>query len=206
MARRVFISFRFGDGKVYKDELCELFDKDDDVIDCSEDTDRSNMTEETIQTYLYDKLKRTSITVVILTPMAVSHKKNWLGQYNDWMYDELRYSLDNRTNNATNGVVAVYTEEARDQLYYMTTHKCSVCNEESSVKTLCDFDNLVRKNMMNIKPLYKKNECPNIYDSLEDSYISLVSLDDFKGNPNKYIDNAASKRERKDEFDLVKRL
>ena len=41
MARRVFISFRFSDGAEYKEELCKLFDQDDDVIDCSEDEDRS---------------------------------------------------------------------------------------------------------------------------------------------------------------------
>ena len=60
------------------------------------------MSEDTIQEYLYDKLKDTSVTIVILTPDAVSYRKNWLGNYDDWLYDELRYSLEDRNNNRTN--------------------------------------------------------------------------------------------------------
>lgn len=207
MARRVFISFRFSDGEKYKDELCNLFDQSEDVIDFSEDEDRSDMSDETIQKYLYNKLKRTSVTVVLLTPKAIEYNKDfWTGKYDDWMYDELRYSLEERENNTTNGVVAVYTEEAKNLLITTNKHKCDICDEESTVSTIKDFNNLVRKNMMNIKDSYKKNQCYSIYDSLEDSYISLISYDEFKSDINKYIENAISKKERRDEFSLVKRL
>lgn len=128
MARQVFISFRFSDGVEYKENLCELFDQDDDVIDCSEDVDRSDMSDETIQKYLYKKLKSTSITIVILTPDAIEYNINyWTGKYDDWMYDELRYSLEDRENNNTNGVVAIYTEDAKDLLITTSTHKCDIC-------------------------------------------------------------------------------
>lgn len=49
MARRVFISFRFSDGEKYKTKLCELFDGETKVINCSENEDRSGMSEETIK-------------------------------------------------------------------------------------------------------------------------------------------------------------
>lgn len=120
MARREFISFRFSDGEVYKRELTDLFDDSTEVINCSENEDRSNMSDDTIQKYLYSKLKTTSVTIVIITPEAVSHKKDWLGNYNDWMYDEIRYSLEDRENNRCNGLVAVYTEDAKYLL--MTTN------------------------------------------------------------------------------------
>lgn len=207
MARQVFISFRFSDGGKYKDELCDLFDQNEDVIDCSEDEDRSDMSEETIQKYLYDKLRRTSVTVVILTPEAIEYSKNiWTGKYDDWMYDELRYSLEDREYNNTNGVIAIYTADAKDLLITTSTHKCDICKKESTVSILLDVNNLIRKNMMNIKDSYKKNQCYGIYDSLEDSYISLVSYDDFVSDINKYIENAISKKERRDEFTLIKRL
>ena len=93
MARKVFISFRFSDGAKYKEELSDLFDNETAIINCSENEDRSEFSEETIKTYLYSKLKTTSVTIIIITPEAVSHKKDWLGQYDDWMYDEIRYSL-----------------------------------------------------------------------------------------------------------------
>ena len=89
MAIKVFISFRFSDGKYIKDELVDLFDESTEIINRSEDVDRSKMSEDTIQEYLYEKLKDTSVTIVLLTPDAVSYRKNWVGNYDDWLYDEL---------------------------------------------------------------------------------------------------------------------
>lgn len=207
MARRVFISFRFSDGEKYKEDLCKLFDQAEDVIDFSEDEDRSDMSDETIQKHLYNKLRNTSVTLVLLTPKAIEYNKNfWTGEYDDWMYDELRYSLEERENNTTNGVIAIYNKEAKDLLITMSKHKCDICNNESIVSTIKDINNLVRKNMMNIKDSYKKNQCYDIYDGLEDSYISLISYDEFTSDISKYIENAISKKERRDEFNLVKRL
>lgn len=207
MARKVFISFRFSDGEDYKEALCKLFNQSEDVIDCSEDEDRSKMTENTIKEYLYAKLKQTSVTIALLTPNAVSYNKNyWTSKYDDWLYDELRYSLEDRGGNRTNGALAVYTKEAKDMLIEMSTHQCNVCGKESKVSIIKSFDNLVRKNMMNAKSEYKKNQCYGIYDSIDDSYISLVSYEDFIMDIDKYIDNAASKRDRKSEFEIVKRL
>ena len=116
MAKNVFISFRFSDGNRYKEYLSGLFDKYSDTIDYSEDVDRSRMSDVTIKQYLYGKLRRSSVTIVLLTPSAVNHKKNWMGNYDDWMYDEIRYSLESREGNRTNGLIAVYTPEATDLL------------------------------------------------------------------------------------------
>lgn len=205
MARNVFVSFRFSDGEEYKNKLCDKFE-DEDVIDYSEDEDRSSMSDESIRKFLYSKLKRTSITIVILTPEAVNYKKNFLGNYDDWLYDELRYSLEDREENRTNGVIALYTEEAEDLLFSRNTHICDICNEETDVKTIKDFDNLVKENMMNIKPRYKHNQCTGIYDSMKDSYCSLVAYESFLENMDYYLDNALDKRDRKEEFELVKRM
>lgn len=206
MATKVFISFRFKDGKEIKDELVSLFDESTEVINRSEDTDRSQMSEETIRNYLYEKLKDTSVTILLLTPEAVSYEKDWYGKYDDWLYDELRYSLEDRTNNRTNGVVAVYTDDTRDKLFTADTHYCSCCQQNQSCRMLKDFENLARKNMLNIKPNFKKNPCNNLYSDEYDSYISLVSLEVFKENYKKYIDNAKEKRERLEEFEIKKRM
>src|SRR5690554_5663780 len=105
MARNVFVSFRFSDGEEYKNELCKNF-SEEDVIDYSEYEDRSELSEDSIREYLYSKLKKSSITIVILTPAAVNYKKDIWGKYDDWLYDELRYSLEDRNENRTNGVIA----------------------------------------------------------------------------------------------------
>lgn len=54
MATNVFVSFRFSDGEDLKEELVDLFDSSTEVINRSEDEDRSEMTEETIKKYLYE--------------------------------------------------------------------------------------------------------------------------------------------------------
>ena len=77
MTTKVFISFRFSDGKEIKDDLVDLFDGSTEVINMSEDIDRSEMSEETIKNYLYDKLKDTSVTIVLITSNAVTYNKDW---------------------------------------------------------------------------------------------------------------------------------
>ena len=122
------------------------------------------------------------------------------------MYDEIRYSLEDRENNRCNGLVAVYTEEAKDLLMYETTHKCDVCGKEKKVNTIFEVDNLFRKNMMNIKPIYKINKCEGIFDLDNDSYCSLISWESFKNNYKYYIKTAAEKRENTYKYSLIKRL
>lgn len=206
MATNVFVSFRFKDGVDFKNELVELFDSSTEVINRSEDKDRSEMSEDTIREYLYKKLKETSITIIILTPKAVNYKKDVSGNYDDWLYDELRYSLEDRKDNRTNGAIALYTDESKEDLLSSSTHTCDVCKKESSCISILDFENLVRKNMMNIKSQHKENDCEGLYDGEKDSYISLVHFDDFKKDYSKYIEAAKDKRDRKDEFELVKRM
>lgn len=206
MANNVFVSFRYSDGYKYKEELMELFNQSDDTIDYSEDEDRSNMTDATIQAYLYKKLKRSSVTIVLLTPNAINHQKSWNGYYNDWIYDEIRYSLEDRVNNKTNGLIAVYVPEAEELILERTTHICDICKEKTSVHIIKSFDNLVRKNMMNVKEIYKKNKCLNIYDSDYDSYCSLVSYEEFKNDFARYIRIADEKRKEVYKYDLKVRM
>lgn len=196
MARKVFISFRYSDGHIYKDALVNKFDNSDDIINCSEAVDRTKMSEETIKKYLYEKLKNTSVTIVLLTPQAINHQKNYFGNIDDWIYDEIRYSLEDRKNNRCNGLIAVYTPEA--ETFLLERHE--------GYTTIKDFENLTRKNMFNIKSRYKHCSTPDRYDSDLDHYCSLVSWSDFVSKPNYYIDKAIYKRENKEQYGLTVRI
>lgn len=196
MASNVFISFRYNDGYKYKDDLSRRFDLNYDTVDYSEDEDRSFMSEGTIQNYLYKKLRRSSVTIVLLTPNAINHKKDYYGRYSDWMYDEIRYSLENREGNRSNGLIAVYTKEAKGLLIEKTS-------EGSLIKSV---DNLFRANMMNVKPEYKHTSKDGWFDNDLDSYCSLVSYEEFVANIPWYIDNALKKREEKYKYDIKCRL
>lgn len=206
MAIRVFVSFRYSDGNKYKEELDKIFEGTVEVINCSENEDRSNMSESTIKRYLYRKLKSTSVTIFIVTPESVNHKKDWFGDYDDWIYDELRYSLEDREENRTNGMIAVYTPETKNLLMKDCIHICSYCHKNQKTNELYDFDNIIRKNMLNVKYQYKHNLCENLYDGDKDSYCSLVSWDEFINDVEGYIDKAIAKRDRNHEFVLTKRL
>ena len=206
MAKNIFISFRYSDGHIYKEELDEIFEDSNFVINYSEDEDRSEMSEETIKKYLYSKLKETSVTILIVTPESLNHIKNDSDKYDDWIYDELRYSLEDREDNRTNGLIAVYVPEVKGDLITEVEHECNICNNKSIVNRIKDVDNIFRKNMMNIKEEYKYNKCEGIYDSNLDSYCSLIPWDDFKKNYTDYIEKAAEKRERKEEFNIIKRM
>ncbi|MGR6005676.1 hypothetical protein ACT7CR_06935 [Bacillus paranthracis] len=151
MASNVFVSFRFSDGLYYKNKLVEKFAELDYTINRSEGEDRSNMSEDTIQKYLYEKLEDCSLTVVVLTPNAINYNtkqvfdiETWSNKnvYDDWLYDELRYSLEDRIGNRTKGVIALYTPEAKSYV---------ISAETDEVTTINDFENLVRKNMLNVK-------------------------------------------------------
>ncbi len=197
MSRKVFISFRYSDGNKYKELLTEIFDKNNDVINCSENIDRSMMSEATIKKYLYDKLKNTSVTIVLLTPEAINYRKDWYGNINDWIYDEVRYSLEDRENNRCNGLIAVYTPEVKDILVSKSSSGSTIIN---------DFNNLVRKNMFNIFSAYKNNKEEGYYNANLDHYCSLVSWDDFIENFNMYIEIAEKKREEKYKYDVHKKM
>ncbi|MCT0042170.1 molecular chaperone Tir [Weissella confusa] len=197
MASKVFISFRYADGAELKEALVNKFEELDYTINKSENENRSGMSEETIQNYLYEKLRDTSLTVVLITPQAVHHSRDYQRRVNDWMYDEIKYSLEDRVGNRTNAMIMVYTEDAKSLV---------IAKEENGVTTISDFDNLARENMFNVKASKKVNPAPTLYDSLEDHYISLISYEKFLANPKKYIDNALAKRNRVSDFDLKKRL
>ncbi len=196
MARKVFISFRYSDGHLYKEQLEKIFNDNDDVINCSENVNRSNMSEDTIKKYLYGKLSNTSVTIVLLTPQAINHQKDLWGNIDDWIYDEIRYSLEDRENNRSNGIIAIYTPEAQKM----------VVEQGDNTTVIKDFNNLVRKNMFNIKKQYKHCPTSNKYDVDLDHYCSLISWEKFINNPNYYIDKAIYKRENKEQYDLTVRI
>ena len=142
--------------------------------------------------------------MILLTQGALDYKKDGNGRIDDWIYDEVRYSLEDREDNRSNGIIAVYVPEIEDQVLQWETRWCSYCGEDHTVKSILPRENLYFKNMFNHKE--KVCLCDNLYDSTWDHYCSLVAWDDFRKHYRAYINHAFEKRERLDEYDLVKRL
>ena len=113
------------------------------------------------------------------------------------MYDEIRYSLEDRDNNRTNGLVAVYTPETASLL---------VNKQPTGSTAVNDVDNLFRKNMMNVKPQFKTNPNTGLFDRDFDSYCSLIPWDEFISNLSVSITRASQKRDQVYKYNLVKKL
>lgn len=113
------------------------------------------------------------------------------------MYDEIRYSLENRENNRPNGLIAVYTPEAASRL---------IEPQPSGTIRVKNVDNLFRKNMMNVKAAYKQRQKAGVFDANYDSYCSLVSYERFIENIGWYIDIAGEKRDDIQKYNIVKRM
>lgn len=209
MSRKVFISFRFNDGYTYKEILEKLFSESEHIIDCSEDKDRSQMSDDTIKEYLYKKLRTTSVTVFIVTPESLTYHtayKNGKLVYDDWLYDELRYSLEDREENRSNGLIAVYTPEVESMILKNKMHNCSCCGKGYKIIEVNDLQNLFRKNMFNVKSSYKSNHCENVYDFEADCYCTFVSWKKFMNDFEGYIERAANKRERIHCYEICKKI
>ncbi len=201
---KLFVSFRFSDGESLKNKLVDKLS--DYSINKSESEDRSGNSDEVIWEYLKEKLKDTSITVSIITPDALNYSRNSSG-IDDWLYDEQRFSLHDRDSNRTNGMIALYTDDTARHLYDTVKHKCGICNEEKDVKIMKERNCLLSRNVTVLKNNAQKVcNCTTLFDSHRDCYVSFIHFDDFLSNPKKYIDIAIEKRNRINDFDLVKLL
>ena len=142
---------------------------------------------------------------ISLTVKSISNTIDVHGIFDDWIYDKIRYSLGDRKNNRTNGLMAIYEPEAKDSLLKAGQRKCDKC-AGYQITTIFEQENLFRKNMMNVKKEFKKNKCADVYNGDFDSYCSLIPLDKFVSNISFYIDIAIQKRDMIDCYDITKRL
>lgn len=197
MANRIYISCK-EDGEAYKDELHTLLQESSSVIEVSEHKDYTKMSQHEIQMFLNKKLVNTSVTIVIMTPSAIKYRRGEYGLYEDWMYDELKYSFDKRDDIRSNGILAIYTED----IEHLILNTNSVVSEQNLVK----FNNLISKNMINLKAIYKENPLTHAYNSLNESYVTLVSFDDFINDFQAYINNALSKRYEIHKYNIRSRM
>lgn len=196
MANKVFVSFRYKDGNAYKKEIVELLKSQQYTIDVSESEDRSQFTDDTIQKYLYNKIRDSTITIVILTPEAINYQRT-NGNIDDWLYDEVSYSLKQYEGKRSNGVIAIYPLESENIIF------SRVDNKRRTFNTL---ENLAKKNSCNVKDAYKVCTDEGWYDESKDCYVSFIPYHEFKNDMKQYIDNAVDKRNRIDQFKITKEL
>ena len=200
MAHKTFISYKYSEAQNVRDAILEALGEDA-VYYRGETADSPDLTDDatsTIKAKLTDMMYGTSVTIVVLSPQIKT--SNWI----DW---EIEYCLKEITRKGrtskTNGLVGVVQQVGGSYDWLVTTTAkddgCSVRNiDDSKLYTI------IYRNRFNLQSKsYRCSRCET-YDTLSDSYMSIVDEHVFLQDPQRYIDNAFDKAENSDGFDITK--
>ena len=221
MGRKIFVSYKHSDDSVksigrlgtardYVDHLEDLFETDDNIYKGEEgDEDLSYLTQSTITEHLREKIRDSSITVVLISPNMKDSKR----ESDQWIPWEVSYSLREtvRTQGSDqtshpNGILAVTLPDiASSCRYFIEENICPHCNART-LQTGRLFQ-ILRDNMFNVKsPTFTScgNHPPKTIYQGYSSYIHSVKWDDFVSDKDRYLEIAAKIRDEIDDYDITK--
>lgn len=220
MARKIFVSYKYGDSSVlhiprqgeydattarhYVDVLQAHIDANDHINKGEDDgEDMSGFKDETIESKLRDKIFDSTITVVMISK---NMKDLNLSEDEQWIPWEISYSLKEITRNertsGTNAVLAVVIPDETGSYSYIVNHYQCVTswNTASLFKIL--GDNMFNRNEKNLN---RCATCGNHHHIGQDhSYIHPVKWSDFIANVNGHLDHVIGLNGNLDDFELVK--
>lgn len=183
MAHKSFISFKTEDFE-YKEAILKL--PGIDIIDKSLDEPIDSEDEDYIMRKIREDYLEDSTVTIHLIGSKSAEAYGWDEQ--KYIKRELQASLYNGENNTRNGILGVVLPTVHDQIFKGQV-TCARCGSSASCILLND-DTAVAEFHRNyyIDP----DKCH--YEE-DDRYCILVGWDDFKLDPNKYIEQAYAKRE-----------
>jgi len=222
MARKIFISYKYGDQSVqpiqhpgeydattarhYVDFLQARLDAADHINKGEDDgEDMSGFKDETIESNLRNKIFDSSITIVLISK---NMKDTYLAEDDQWIPWEVAYSLKEMTRNgrtsSTNGMLAVVLPDESGSYSYVVNHNPCVTSWDTASLFKILGSNMFNRNQKN---LYQCTTCRGYHHTGQDhSYIHPVKWSDFIANINGYLDHVASHQANLDHFDIVKEV
>lgn len=109
-----FISYSHDERNKQKfEKIKNLLEKSKICINLSERKDKSNFTVQTIWDYLYNRIRHSSCTILLLTHDLIYDNKHKIAYKRNnfldsgWVYNEISASLRNWKDNRINGIVCV---------------------------------------------------------------------------------------------------
>jgi len=211
--KKLFVSYKYSDvvegreGKFnFRDDLIErlgengLRHKGED----DESFDMEDYSEDEIYQKIAPYIKKSSITVVLITPNT-KHSK--------WIPWEISLSLRERTykeeqNMTRNGLIGVYLplnsslkpiETGGDYSFYLEKKECGTTTHFTPKFPLMIQDNTF--NLRNGDHKCNKGCCDKVYDSDTGSYMQLVKWSDFISDMQGYIDKAWERRNNFEDYE-----
>jgi len=201
MARKTFISYKYSEAADLRDEIIRKLGDDATYYqgERADSPDMSDDSVEQIKSSLKDMMFDTSVMIVVISPNLF--QSNWV----DW---EIEYSLkeitrEERTSH-NNGIVGVIMKMDGNYDWLVSHAKAGDgCTYRMIDDTI--LYPIINNNRFNLNT-ENKYTCPTCktMNSLNGSYISLITEDKFLGNPDKYIENAYDKSKSIDEYDISK--
>lgn len=186
MKRKSFISFKKEDEK-YKIEIQNWKEEGKvEMIDKSLNTPIDSENEDYIMRKIReDNLSDSTVTIFLIGKHS-GENLGWDEQR--FIKRELQASLYDGEGNTRNGILGVVLPEMYDEIF-KGPYTCSECHQQHTCVALND-DTVIKEFSCN----YYLNNHGKCYYSDEDRYCVLVKWDDFKKNPNYYIEMAFNKR------------
>lgn len=220
MARKVFVSYKYGDSSVqhiprigendpttvrhYVNWLHDHLDANDHIIKGEDDgEDMSGFKDETIASNLRDKIYDSSVTVVLISK---NMKVSYTPEEDQWIPWEVAYSLREKTRedrtSGTNAILAVaIPDEAGSYSYIVNHYPCvTLWNTASLFKIL--GNNMFNRNEKNLIHCATCSSHHHVGD--DHSYIHPVKWVDFMSNINGYLDHGVEINQNIDDYELVK--
>lgn len=187
MRHKCFISFKKEDER-YKKEIQRWCDASKvDMIDKS----LNNAIDSENPDYVMRKIREDYLSDSTVTIFLIGvHSAEVLGiEEQQYIKRELQASLYNGDGNTRNAILGVVLPEMYSAIY-KGTYLCSTCHKNHNWVAIND-DTVIKEFSRN----YYLNSHGNCAYSDDDRYCVLVKWDDFRINPNKYIEQAFDKRE-----------
>lgn len=235
MGHKVFVSYKYKDAKVqslvgpnnmndsvsvlaslssttttvrqYVDKIIDIMGDSVNIYKGEEDgNDLSAFSDDTIATKLKDKIKDSSVTIVLISKgMKTDEDEN-----DQWIPWEISYSLkeissDVRTSKSNGLLAVILPDENGSYEYYLEECPyCSVCRHKTE-----KLFQILRNNMFNLKD---KKQYPStcarghgmVNKGMDHSYAYQVKWDDFIKNHEYYINHVVNLRDNIDNYDIQK--
>lgn len=186
MGHKCYISFKTED-VLYKQEIQKWCDKDKvDMIDKSLNIPIDSKDENYIMRKIREDYLSESTVTIFLIGLHSAETLGWEEQR--FIKRELQASLYNGEENTRNGILGIVLPSMYDSIF-KGQHSCLICGKNHNTVAINDAT-AIREFGRN----YYLNNHGKCSYSEEDRYCVLVKWDDFKIDPNLYIEEAFNKR------------
>lgn len=186
MKHKCYISFKTEDSW-YKEEIQKWSDDERvDMIDKSLNTPINSENEDYIMRKIREDYLSDSTVTIFLIGLHSAETLGWEEQR--FIKRELQASLYNGEGNTRSGILGVVLPSMYDSIYKGQS-VCRICDKNHNIVAIND-ETVVKEFGRNY---YLNNHGKCAYNE-DDRFCVLVKWDDFKNNPNAYIEQTFNKR------------